>query len=79
MLTLHLLRFFYALLVDRKTLEPRKGFFFVFYYLTGLWVIFIVASIVMVGLDIYNFPIVRDLLYRHLGESVLSALETMLF
>jgi hypothetical protein len=38
-----------------------------------------VASMVMVGLDLYNFPFVRDLVYRHIGEGVLSTLESLLF
>jgi len=78
-MTLGLIRFFYGIIVDRRTLEPRRGFFFIFYYLSGLWVVFIVASMVMVGLDLYNFPVIPDLLYRYLGENVLSGLEKMLF
>jgi hypothetical protein len=77
--TLHIIRLLYRFLVDRSTLEPRRGVFFVFYYLSGLWVVFMVASMVMVGLDLYNFPFVRDLVYRHIGEGVLSTLESLLF
>lgn len=78
-MTFKLLRFFHHLFIDRKTLEPRRGFFFVFYYLTGTWVVFIVASMVMVGLDLYNFPLLRDFFSRHIGEGFLATLETMLF
>jgi len=78
-MTFKLIRFLYQLVVDQKTLEPRRGVFFLLYYATGAWVVFIVATMVLLCLDVYNFPLIRDVLYRNLGEGVLSTLEDMLF
>jgi hypothetical protein len=78
-MTLNLLRFFHRLLIDRQTLEPRRGFFFFFYYVTGLWVVFIVISMVMLALDLYNFPFFRDFVYQHVGEGLLTTIEKVLF
>jgi hypothetical protein len=78
-MTLNLLRFLHRLLIDNRTLEPRRGFFFFFYYVTGLWVVFIVLSMVMLALDLYNFPFFRDFVYGQVGEGILTSIEKILF
>ncbi len=78
-MTTVLLNFLIAITIDKKTLEPRKVLFFILYYVIGFFVAFIVFTMVLLCLEVYNFPFARNFIYRQLGEPVLLALETLLF
>ncbi len=78
-MTTFLLNFLYKLAIDKRTQEPRKVLFFLLYYGIGSFVTFIVFTMVLLCLEVYDFPFARNLIYRQLGEPVLLALESVLF
>lgn len=69
----------YRIALDRRTQEPRAVLFYLLYYGIGTFVAFIVATMILLCLEAYELPFARDLIYRQLGESVLQALEALLF
>lgn len=78
-MTTYLLNFLYALAIDKSTQEPRRVVFFLLYYVIGFFVVFIVLTMVLLCLEVYDFPYARDLIYRQLGEHVLLGIESVLF
>ena len=78
-MTTVLLNFMYALAIDKRTQEPRRILFFLLYYVIGFFVAFIVSTMVLLCLEVYDFPFARNFIYRQLGEHVLLALEALLF
>jgi len=78
-MTTFLLNFLYAVAVDKQTQEPRRAVFFLLYYVIGFFVAFIVLTMVLLCLEVYDFPFARNLIYRELGEHVLLGLESVLF
>jgi len=78
-MTIFILRHLYAAVIDRRTLEPRRGLFFLFYYVIGFFVAFIVATMILLCLEVYEYPFARDFIYRQSGEKLLSAAEALLF
>lgn len=78
-MTIFLFRFLYALVIDKRTLEPRRVLFFLLYYVIGFFVTFIVFTMVLLCLEAYGFSFARTFIYRQLGESLLSAFEAVLY
>ncbi len=78
-MTTILLDFMYALAIDKRTQEPRRILFFLLYYVIGFFVAFIVSTMVLLCLEVYDFPFARNFIYHQLGEHVLLALEALLF
>ena len=78
-MTTFLCNFLYALAIDKKSLEPRRVVFFLLYYVIGFFVAFIVLTMVLLCLEVYDFPFARNLIYRELGEPVLVGIESVLF
>jgi hypothetical protein len=78
-MTTFLFDFVYALAIDRQTKEPRRVVFFLLYYVIGFFVTFIVLTMVLLCLEVYDFPFARNLIYRELGEHVLLGIESVLF
>ena len=78
-MTTFLLNFLYALAIDKRTQEPRRVVFFLLYYVIGFFVTFIVLTMVLLCLEVYDFPFARNLIYRELGEHVLLGIESVLF
>ena len=78
-MTTFLLNFLYAVAIDKATREPRRVVFFLLYYVIGFFVTFIVATMVLLCLEVYDFPYARDFIYRQLGEPILLAIEALLF
>lgn len=78
-MTTYLLNFLYAIAINKSTREPRRAVFFLLYYVIGFFVAFIVATMVLLCLEVYDFPYARDLIYRQLGEPLLLAIEAVLF
>ena len=78
-MTTFLFNFVYALAIDRQTKEPRRVVFFLLYYVIGFFVTFIVLTMVLLCLEVYDFPFARNLIYRELGEHVLLGIESELF
>jgi hypothetical protein len=78
-MTTFLVNFLYALAIDRKSQEPRRALFFLLYYVIGFFVTFIVITMVLLCLEVYDFPFARNLIYRELGEHVLVGIESVLF
>jgi len=78
-MTTFLFDFVYALAIDRQTKEPRRAVFFLLYYVIGFFVTFIVLTMVLLCLEVYDFPFARNLIYRELGEHVLLGIESVLF
>jgi hypothetical protein len=78
-MTTFLLNFLYAVAIDRQTQEPRRVVFFLLYYVIGFFVAFIVLTMVLLCLEVYDFPFARNFIYRELGEHVLLGLESVLF
>jgi hypothetical protein len=78
-MTTFLLNFLYAVTIDKRSMEPRRAVFFLLYYVIGFFVAFIVLTMVLLCLEVYDFPFARNLIYRQLGEPVLLALEALLF
>ena len=78
-MTTFLLNFLYKVAIDRHTQEPRRILFFLLYYVIGFFVVFIVFTMVLLCLEVYDFPFARNLIYQQLGEPVLLALEALLF
>ncbi|HKP98320.1 MAG TPA: hypothetical protein VJ385_21500 [Fibrobacteria bacterium] len=78
-MTTFLLNFLYRVTIDKRTQEPRQVLFFLLYYVIGFFVTFIVFTMVLLCLEVYDFPFARNLIYRQLGEPVLLALEALLF
>lgn len=78
-MTTFLLNFLYAVTIDKRSMEPRRVVFFLLYYVIGFFVVFIVLTMVLLCLEVYDFPFARNLIYRQLGEPVLLALEALLF
>jgi hypothetical protein len=78
-MTTFLLNFLYSIAIDKATREPRRIVFFLLYYVIGFFVTFIVATMVLLCLEVYDFPFARDLIYRQLGEPVMLGLEAVLF
>ncbi|MBW8890142.1 MAG: hypothetical protein JF616_20500 [Fibrobacteres bacterium] len=74
-MTTFLLNFMYAVAIDRQTQEPRRVVFFLLYYVIGFFVTFIVLTMVLLCLEVYDFPFARNFIYRELGEHVLLGLE----
>ncbi len=78
-MTTFLLNFLYAVTIDKQSMEPRRVVFFLLYYVIGFFVVFIVLTMVLLCLEVYNLPFARNLIYRQLGEPVLLALKALLF
>lgn len=78
-MTTVLLNFMYSLAVDKRTQEPRRVLFFLLYYVIGFFAAFIVFTMVLLCMEVYNFPFARNFIYRQLGEHVLLAVEALLF
>ena len=78
-LTFRLFSLLYRAAINRATLEPRRGIFGLLYYGIGAFASFIVVAMILICLEAYNLNFSRDFLYRHLGESFLSAMESLLF
>ena len=78
-MTTFLLNFLYKLAIDKRTQEPRRLLFILLYYGIGSFVTFIVFTMVLLCLEVYDFPFARNLIYHQLGEPVLLALESVLF
>jgi len=78
-MTTFLFNFLYAMAIDRRTQEPRRVVFFLLYYVIGFFVAFIVLTMVLLCLEVYDFPFARDFIYRQLGEHVLLGIESVLF
>jgi hypothetical protein len=78
-MTTFLLNFLYKVAIDKRTQEPRRVLFFLLYYVIGFFVTFIVFTMVLLCLEVYDFPFARNFIYRQLGEPVLLALEALLF
>jgi len=78
-MTTFLLNFLYAVAIDKRTQEPRRLLFFLLYYVIGFFVTFIVFTMVLLCLEVYDFPFARDFIYGQLGEPLLLALEALLF
>jgi hypothetical protein len=78
-MTIYFFRFLYALAIDKTTLEPRRGLFFLFYYVIGFFVAFIVLSMVLLCLEAYDISFAREFIYKQLGEPLLYAIETLIF
>jgi hypothetical protein len=78
-MTTFLVNFLYALAIDKKSKEPRRAVFFLLYYVIGFFVAFIVLTMVLLCLEVYDFPFARNLIYRELGEHVLVGIESVLF
>lgn len=78
-MTTTLIRFLYRHLIDTRTAEPRSVFFFLVYYLGGLWVSFIVLSMLVLSLDATQLPWVRDTLFAWMGEGALGRLAAFFF
>jgi hypothetical protein len=78
-MTTFLLNFLYAVAIDRHTQEPKRVVFFLLYYVIGFFVAFIVLTMVLLCLEVYDFPFARNFIYRELGEHVLLGLESVLF
>lgn len=78
-MTTFLFNFLYAMAIDRRTQEPRRVVFFLLYYVIGFFVAFIVLTMVLLCLEVYDFPFARDFIYRELGEHVLLGIESVLF
>ena len=74
-----LFNFLYRIALDRRTQEPRRVLFYILYYGIGTFVAFIVATMILLCLEVYDFPFLRNFIYRQLGEGVLLALEALLF
>lgn len=74
-----LFNFLYRVALDRRTQEPRPVLFFLLYYGIGAFVAFIVATMILLCLEVYDLPFARNFIYRQLGENVLLALESLLF
>ncbi|HLP40390.1 MAG TPA: hypothetical protein VK465_02680 [Fibrobacteria bacterium] len=71
--------FLYRLAFDKRTLEPRRVLFFLLYYGIGAFVAFIVATTVLLCMEVYDLTFARNFIYGRLGENVLTALESLLF
>lgn len=69
----------YRIALDRRTHEPRPVLFVILYYGIGTFVAFIVATMILLCLEVYDLPFARNFIYRQLGENVLLALESLLF
>jgi len=69
----------HSVLVNPRTLEPRRGVFIILYYGIGAFATFIVVAMILLGLEAYGLRFARDFLYARLGEPVLKALESLLF
>lgn len=74
-----LFNFLYRVALDKRTREPRPVLFFLIYYGVGAFVAFIVATMILLCLEVYDLPFARNFIYRQLGENVLLALEALLF
>jgi hypothetical protein len=74
-----LFNFLYRVALDRRTHEPRPVLFVLLYYGIGAFVAFIVATMILLCLEVYDLPFARNFIYRQLGENVLLALESLLF
>lgn len=69
----------YRALINRRTLEPRRGIFALLYYGIGTFASLIVLAMILICMEAYNLNFSRDLLYRSLGEPLLSTMESLLF
>lgn len=78
-MTTYILNFLYAVAIDKTTQEPRRAVFFLLYYVIGFFVAFIVLTMILLCLEVYDFPFARDLIYRELGERLMLGLESVLF
>lgn len=78
-MTTFLFNFLYAVAIDPRTQEPRRAVFFLLYYVIGFFVAFIVLTMVLLCLEVYDFPFARNFIYRQLGEQVLVGIESVLF
>jgi hypothetical protein len=73
-----LFNFLYRIALDRRTQEPRPILFFLLYYGIGTFVAFIVATMILLCLEVYGVSFARNLIYRQLGEGILLAIEAVL-
>lgn len=78
-MTTFLFNFLYGVAIDPRTQEPRRAVFFLLYYVIGFFVAFIVLTMVLLCLEVYDFPFARNIIYRQLGEQVLVGIESVLF
>lgn len=78
-LTFQIINRIYRATINRRTLEPRRGIFGLLYYGIGAFASFVVIAMILICLEAYNLNFSREFLYRQLGESILSALESLLF
>lgn len=74
-----LFNFLYRIALDGRTQEPRPVLFFLLYYGIGAFVAFIVATMILLCLEVYGISAARNLIYRQLGEGILLAIESVLF
>lgn len=77
--TFKIISLLYRATINPRTLEPRRGIFGFLYIGIGGLAALIVVAMILICLEAYNLNFTRDFLYRHLGESVLSTLESVLF
>ncbi len=77
--TYRLISWLYRLLINPRDREPRKGVFFLLYYGIGGFTAFFVANMILLGLEAYDLPGARNLLYTWMGDPLLAALEAILF
>ena len=78
-LTFRLISIFYRATINSRTLEPRRGFFWILYYGIGIFTAFIVISMILICLEAYDLNFARDFLYQSLGQRVFPVLESLLF
>ena len=77
--TYRLISGLYALLINPRSREPRRGVFVLLYYGIGAFTAGFVVNMVLLCLEAYNLPYARDFLYARLGTPLLAALEAALF
>ena len=77
--TIGLARLLYRITINPHSLEPRRGVFFVLYYVIGAFAAFIVINMLLLCLEAYDLSFARTALYHELGQPTLQALETLLF
>ncbi len=78
-MTEKIIHFLYALAIQPRSQKPRALISFFLYYFTGLFVSLLVLSMVLLCLEVYNFPFTRNFIYQHLGEGILQGLENIFF
>ena len=77
--TFRFISLLYRLTIDKRSLEPRRVTFWLLYYGIGGFALFMVITMVLIGLEAYDLNFAREPLYRLLGQPVFSLLESLLF